>query len=147
MVDDDGSGSELIGYIETTVGALMGAPNQVFESDLGTPQQGKIIVRTEAVNDAVSQNYAKFVLKWSNLNNLSKGFIGIGKKRMAVRFEIGRQIPGTDKFAGIYCSSHIKQKSPDFEVPVVVSMIQLCNNNLDLPLRFSVWNKGNKMLN
>ena len=30
MVDDDGSGSELIGQIETTVGALMGAPNQVF---------------------------------------------------------------------------------------------------------------------
>ena len=66
---------------------------------------------------------------------------------MAVRFEIGRQIPGTDKFAEIYCSSHIKQKSPDFEVPVVVSMVKLCNNNKDIPLRFSVWNKGNKMLN
>ena len=90
MVDDDGSSSELIGQVETTVGALMGAPRQVFESDLGSPQKGKIIVRTEAVNDANSQNYAKFKLKWRNLNNLSKGFIGIGKKRMAVRFEIGR---------------------------------------------------------
>ena len=67
---------------------------------------------------------------------------------MAVRFEIGRQIPGTDKFAEIYCTPHIKQKkSPDFEVPVTVSMVKLCNNNLDTTLRFSVWNKRNVMLN
>lgn len=66
---------------------------------------------------------------------------------MAVRFEIGRQIPGTSNFAEIYCSRHIKQKSPDFEIPITVSLVKLCNNNRDTNIRISVWTKRDKMLN
>ena len=67
---------------------------------------------------------------------------------MAVRFEIGRQIPGTNNFAEVYCSKHIKQKTcNDFDLPMVVSLTKMCNNNKDIPIRFSVWNKRDKMLN
>ena len=66
---------------------------------------------------------------------------------MAVRFEIGRQIPGTNNFTEIYCSRHIKQKSPDFDIPITVSLTKLCNNDRDSNVRFSVWTKRNKMIN
>ena len=79
----------------------------MYERELGSANKGNIIVRAEAVA-AGAEDYAKFKLKWQNLNNLSNGFIGIGRKRMAVRFEIGRQIPGTSNFAEIYKSRHIK---------------------------------------
>ena len=35
MRDDDGSNSELIGHIETTIGALFGARNQTSILELG----------------------------------------------------------------------------------------------------------------
>ena len=65
-----------------------------------------IIVRAEAVQS--SNENIEFTYRWQNLNNLSSGFIGIGKKRMRVKFEIGREIPGTDKFAEILASHFIK---------------------------------------
>ena len=34
MVDDDGDGSDKIGYIQTTLGTIMGARQQVHEQDL-----------------------------------------------------------------------------------------------------------------
>ena len=151
IVDDDGSGSyDLIGSIETTMGAVMGAKKQMFESPLqanGSSNRGKIIVRAEAVQ---SSNFcARFRLRWQNLNNLSAGFIGIGRKRMTVRFEIGRQIPGTNKFAEIWCSRNFKQQSPDFDISMQQqTLAKLCNNNRDAKIRFSVWTKtGDKMIN
>ena len=120
MVDDDGSGSsDLIGSIETTMGAVMGAKKQMYEQNLianGSASRGKIIVRAEAVQ--ASNFCTRFKMRWQNLNNLSAGFIGIGRKRMTVRFEIGRQIPGTDKFAEIWCSRNFKQTSEDFDFPL-----------------------------
>ena len=91
--------------------------------------------------------YARFDMCWSNLNNLSKGFLGMGKKRMTVWFQIGRQIPGTDNFAMIYQSEPIKQESADFDIPIILSMEKLCNNDRDTNVRFSVWNKRNEMIN
>ena len=34
MVDEDGDGSDSIGYIQTTLGTIMGAKQQVYEQDL-----------------------------------------------------------------------------------------------------------------
>ena len=68
----------------------MSKANSVFESDLGSEKNGRIVVRTEAVNNSDGKEYARFKLKWQNLNNLSKGFIGVARKRMAVKFKIGR---------------------------------------------------------
>ena len=102
------------------MGALMGAKAQMFQTNLtksgSSASQGQLIVRAEAVQS--SKSCARFKFRWQNLNNLSAGFIGIGRKRMGVRFEIGRQIPGTNNFAEIFCTQHIKQKSPDFDLPL-----------------------------
>ena len=99
----------------------MGAKAQMFKGELmkggSSKSQGTIIIRAETVE--ASNFCAKFRFKWTNLNNLSSGFIGIGRSRMRVRFEIGREIPGTQNFAEIYCTPHIKQrKSNDFELPM-----------------------------
>lgn len=51
MVDVDGQNSfDTIGELETTMGALMGAKKQTFESDLmfKNKKAGQLIVRTEA---------------------------------------------------------------------------------------------------
>ena len=65
MVDDDGaSSSDLIGYVETTLGKIMGSRQQVFEHGLGAAHKGNIVVRAEAINTTDAQNYAKFKLKW-----------------------------------------------------------------------------------
>ena len=67
---------------------------------------------------------------------------------MGVRFEIGRQIPGTNNFAEIFCTQHIKQKSPDFDLPLQSLTLQaLCNNNKDAMIRFSVWTRRDQMIN
>ena len=68
---------------------------------------------------------------------------------MSVRFEIGRSIPGTDKFAEIAATGMIKQKNnPDFVIPMnCYTLVQLCNGDKDAQIRFSVWNKNEKMIN
>lgn len=68
---------------------------------------------------------------------------------MSVRFEIGRAIPGTDKFAEIFATKMIKQReNPDFTIPKnIFSFTQLCNSDENAQIRFSVWNKNNKMIN
>ena len=136
LIDDDGSGSyETIGEVETSMGAVMGAKAQTFSAPLthkGSANRGTIVVRAEAVQE--SNAHAEFSFRWQNLNNFSSGFIGIGKKRKAVRFEIGRQIPGTDKYAEIFASKMIKQKNdqPDYNIGKnVFSLAQLCNNNTE----------------
>ena len=152
MIDDDGGGDfDLIGEAYTTMGNIMGAKAQMFTANLtkggGSSSQGQLIVRAETVQH--SNTTAKFSYRWQNLNNLSNGFIGIGRKRMSVRFEIGRLIPGTQNYAEIATTNHIKQhKSPDFKIPLQQhSLAVLCNNNRDQKIRFSAWTKDNRMLN
>ena len=112
----------------------------------GIGNRGKIIVRAEAVQ--TSKQIAKFRMQWKSLNNLSAGFIGIGRKRQIVKFKIGRQIPGTQNFADVCSTDWIKQSSADFELPLQeINLSQLCNNNKDSLIRFSVWIKKNKLIN
>ena len=86
-------------------------------------------------------------MAWQNLNNKS-GFCCF-QEWQEVRFEIGRNIPGTNNFAEIYSSKHFSQESQDFDnLPLqTFSLAELCNNNRDAPIRFSVWTKQNKMIN
>ena len=54
MIDWDGQGDyDLIGSIETTMGAIMGAKHQVLQSNLSfgndNKKRGSIIIRAEAV--------------------------------------------------------------------------------------------------
>ena len=83
MIDCDGKGTfDMIGSFETTLGTIMGAKKQVVYAPLIANRfgnRGTIIVRAEAVQ--TTQEFAKFRMQWKNLNNLSAGFIGIGRKR------------------------------------------------------------------
>ena len=47
----------------------------------------------------------------------------------------------------IYQSEPTKQESADFDIPIILSMEKLCNNDRDTNVRFSVWNKRNEMIN
>jgi len=50
--DDEYGGGEEIGYIETTLGNIMGARQQTFTADLvkgGKTNNGQIIIRADAV--------------------------------------------------------------------------------------------------
>ena len=83
VIDDDHDGEfQEIGTVETNMGSLMGAKAQTYSADLhkgGQGGRGTIIIRAEAVQS--SNVNATFNVSWQNVNNLSKGFIGIGRKR------------------------------------------------------------------
>ena len=104
MIDGDWDGSsETIGEVETTMGALMGARKQVWMDRLvrdgSEKRNGIIIVRVEPV--AESHMAAKFKLKWSNVNNVTTGCLGMCQSRKMYRFTIERQIAGTKQFATV----------------------------------------------
>ena len=83
---------------------------------------------------------------WKNLNNVG-GFC-CGKKRFPVRFKIGRQIPGTSNFAEVFKTELLCFQTPDYELPLqMLNLSQLCNNNRDAKIQFSVFNAKDKMIN
>ena len=57
--------------------------------------KGHIAIRAESTYR--SDIFVKLKCRWSNLNNKSNGFIGIGKRRKRVKFSIGRLIPDTEE--------------------------------------------------
>ncbi|CAD8071975.1 unnamed protein product [Paramecium sonneborni] len=60
--DDDGDTSELIGQIETTIGALFGAKNQTSILELGK-QRGKLIIRC----DKIQEGNEFMIMKWTGV--------------------------------------------------------------------------------
>ncbi|CAD8157022.1 unnamed protein product [Paramecium pentaurelia] len=60
--DDDGSNSELIGQIETTIGTLFGAKNQTSILELGQ-RRGKLIIRC----DKIQEGNEVMIMKWSGV--------------------------------------------------------------------------------
>ena len=83
------------------------------------------------------------------MNNLSAGFIGIGRKRMRVRFSIDRRIPGNTGIIEVFTTQYIKQPEiPDFDIPMQqFTLLELCNNDRDAWIEFHVLNKNNRVLN
>ena len=94
-----------------------------------------------------SNFHARFKMVWRKLNNRRR--FSCFNKWEQVRFEIGRNIPGTTNFVSIYSSTHYLRQFHDFEMlPVkTFKLAELCNNNRDAPIRFSVWTIENKMIN
>ena len=95
------------------MGTIMGAKDQMYEQDLETntdfagfygdsSKRGKIIVRVEPVQK--SNFHARFKMVWRKLNNRRR--FSCFNKWEQVRFEIGRNIPGTTNFVTIYSSTH-----------------------------------------
>ena len=98
LIDGDLGGKyDFIGELETTLGALMGARNQLFMDRLSRngseKKNGVLIVRVEAV--AESNMAAKFQLKWTNVNNTTRGCFGMCQGKRLYRFTIQRLVPGT----------------------------------------------------
>ena len=73
----------------------------------------------------LSNIYTRFKFRWLDLNNAKMPICGIHRSRRTVRFEIGRKIPGTDKFAEIFNSGEMKQPHmPDFSFPLQTMSLQ-----------------------
>ncbi|CAD8153532.1 unnamed protein product [Paramecium octaurelia] len=60
--DDDGSNSELIGQVETTIGTLFGARNQTSILELGQ-RGGKLIIRC----DKIQEGNEFMIMRWSGV--------------------------------------------------------------------------------
>ena len=64
VYDDDGNGDQddFIGYVETTVGALMGARSQTsildLKNDKSQGQNGKLVIRCEKLTDSNGKHIA-----------------------------------------------------------------------------------------
>ena len=56
--------------------------------------KGHAVIRAESPHK--SDIFVQLKCRWSNLNNKSSGFIGIGKRRKRVKFSLGRPIPDTE---------------------------------------------------
>ena len=97
MIDWDGAGEyDTIGHVETTLGAIMGAKGQILTADLTlegkSDSRGLIIIRAEGVKE--SNVTAHFQMRWTNLNNVKAGCLGMCKGFEPVRFQISRKTPG-----------------------------------------------------
>lgn len=89
MIDhDDQTADDLIGEVETNVGAIMGAKAQCLEKDLLVQGQkkptGKIIVRAEAVKTSNQMYHMQF--KWDNCGNVQKSCLCSSVRRVKFMF-------------------------------------------------------------
>ena len=82
MIDGDADGEEYdkIGEVNTTMGELVGAKNQVWEAKLSKKAKGKknsgtIIVRSEILN--VSNMVTDFSTRLENVNNKTSDCLGM----------------------------------------------------------------------
>lgn len=153
-MDGDLNGSfEVIGELETTVGALLGSKNQVFMDRLqhkGVEKRiGVLIVRVESVTE--SNMGAKFKMKWSNVNNLTPGCFGMCKVKNRYRFTIERQALGIKMSANQFIA--VKRSILYEEDEVMTPKLELhfltdiCNNDKAAPIKFGIISESGKELN
>jgi hypothetical protein len=95
--DDDGKGGnvDIIGTVQTTMGQVMGARQQTFQSDLTLEGQkksrGKIIVRGEGLEN--SNHVIKMQISCEEIGNVQGGCLGMCSQIAPVRYEIQRGNP------------------------------------------------------
>ena len=99
--------SEFIGYIETSMGQIMGAKDQSFVAELkdqkgGNSKRGQIIVKGVGVNE--SNHNVIYQIKCKNIKNTTGGCFGIGGIAGKVRYEIRRQVGKSNHWASCYTS-------------------------------------------
>ena len=138
--DDEGKTYDIIGELETTLGAIMHARKMTFMDRLiyqgNEKRNGVLIVRAELVEE--TNDTAKFRLQWSNVNTRTGGCFSMCRRRQAYRYTIERPVPGTKKFAVVKKSYPHKKTSiekPPFEIHF---LSELCNNNRDAPIKFGL---------
>ena len=139
---------KIIGECQTSYGAIMGAKASIFAGALKRKdeQTGVLVVRGE--HQYKSEVGCKIQYRWENVNNLSKGFLGAGKKRQRVRFQISRELEN-GSFIEVTTTPCIKQpKDTNFDIPLRIHALNvLCNNDKNAKLRFAVMNKTDNILN
>lgn len=78
MDSDDSTADDLIGEVETNVGAIMGAKAQCLEKELqvkgSSASRGRLVVRAEAVQQSNECYHMQF--KWDNAGNVTSGCCG-----------------------------------------------------------------------
>ena len=133
--DDDGGGKyELIGIVETTVGAIAGAKNQTSILDLqgkGSKSTGKIIVRVDKVKDSRESVYMQWAgVKLANVDGI------FDKSDPFLRFQRKNQ-------SGELLITHQTEHLMDTLNPVWkgfwVSSQKLCNGDQDAPIIIECW--------
>ena len=137
MIDGDGTGEfEVIGEVEVTMGALMGAAKQTWTKDLmqgGQGNRGQIIVRTQAVQQ--SNECAKFNVRVTNANNVAGGCMGMCAERAHFICEIQKEVPGTNNFVtsvtlpGQFNTADVNMQEK------TVTLGELCNADKDSRLK------------
>ena len=155
MMDSDLNGTyDFIGELETTVGALMGAKNQVFmdrlqSQDGEVKRIGVLIVRVEAVTE--SNQAAKFKFKWSHVNNLIPGCFGMCKVKNKYRFTIERQAVGVkmtkNQFIKVKQSLLYEEDEVTTPKQELHWLTDICNNNKTAPIKFAIVSESGKELN
>ena len=134
--DDDGKGNfQLIGEVETTVGAVAGAQNQTSILDLhsnGTKSTGKIIVRVDRVKDSRECVYMQWTgVKLADVDGM------FNKSDPFLRF-LRKSQNGTD-----WLITHQTEHLMDTLNPVWkgfwVSSQKLYNGDQDAPITIECW--------
>lgn len=133
--DSDGSSSELIGQLETTVGAIVGAPKSVLLQDIynfkSKNSQGKIILKSEPVqdcNDVIFMKWLGIKLKnvdgWFDKSDPFLRFLRVGSDNMPTK---------------VYETEVIMNNLNPVWKAFEVKAQKLCNGNYDRPIKLECW--------
>ena len=109
-------------------------------------KNGVIIVRVEAVTE--SNMAAKFKMKWSNVNNVTKGCLGMCSAKKQYRFTIERLVFGT-KNQFVVANKSALQLDGEVSAPKVEFhyLTDICNNNKEAPIKFGIVTESGKEIN
>ena len=110
VLDIDPAGlTEFIGYIETKLGVIMGKKDQTLEIELKNDtekgKRGQIVIVGNPVKNCNAN--AEYQIKCKEIANVNKSFFGICSNQvpLPVKYEIARQVAGTNHFVKVYTSS------------------------------------------
>jgi len=86
------------------MGQIMGARAQTFKGKLiGGKASSELIIRSESV--ANSNEAAKMILNFTDINNMSGGCMGMCAEVMPWKLEVQKNVTGTDTFVTVWTHS------------------------------------------
>ena len=126
----------------------MGARAQTWSGELKyagrTENRGTVIIRTEAVK--ASNKAVKIHARVENPNNEGGGCMGMCRDKFIYRFEIQKNVPGTNTFACVHTVP--KEYLSEAKLPeVIMTMTELCNSDKNAPIRFALTDKNMRVFN
>jgi len=144
MIDGDGDGDyDTIGELSTTMGKIMGARAQMFTADLvhnGASNRGQIIVRSEAI--AQSNEAIRMDIRLQNVNNVTRGCMGMCDEQHSYYLEVQRNVPNTDNFVTCFRQPQMLREQNQHLGVVSLLLTQICNTNKDARIRFALMRHG-----